>query len=77
MIEHASSFMKQLLKKQCVYRNTKYCLFLCEVIIQTNKLFIFRGLLNFTTECIGGQIKAFSCVFCTTSDAKSTKGREC
>ena len=32
---------------------------LCKnVIIQTNKLFMFRDLLNFTMKCIGGQIKA-------------------
>ena len=47
------------------------------VIIQTNKLFIFRDLLNFFTEwCTGGQIKAYSFHFCTASDAKSTKGGE-
>ena len=33
------------------------------IIIQTNKLFIFRDLLNFPTKCIGGQIKAFSFLF--------------
>ena len=27
-------------------------------------------------KCIGGQIKAFSFLFCTTCDAKSTKGGE-
>ena len=37
-----------------------YCLLLfSDVIIQTNKLFILRDFLNFTTKCIGGQIKAF------------------
>ena len=35
--------------------------------------FIFRCLLNFTMKCIGGQIKTFSFLFCTTCDAKSTK----
>ena len=39
----------------------------------TNKLFIFRDYLNFTAKCIGGQIKAFSFLFCTTSDAKNIK----
>ena len=43
----------------------------------TNKFFIFRDLLNFTKKCIGGQIKAFSFLFYTASDAKSTKGGEC
>ena len=38
---------------------TQYCLLLfSDVIIQTNKLFIFRDLLNFTAKYIGGQIKA-------------------
>ena len=27
-------------------------------------------------KCIGGQIKAFSFLFCTACDAKSTKGGE-
>ena len=34
-----------------------------DVIIQTNKLFIFRNLLNFTTRCIGRQIKIFTFLF--------------
>ena len=34
---------------------------------------IFRDLLNFTAKGIGGQIKAFSFLFCTASDVKSTK----
>ena len=33
-------------------------------------------LLNFTTKCIRGQIKAFNFLFCTTSDAKSAIGGE-
>ena len=40
----------------------------------TNKFFIFRYLLNFTTKCIGGQIKAFRFLFFNACDAKSTKG---
>ena len=28
-------------------------------------------------KCIRSQIKAFSFLFCTASDAKSTKGGEC
>ena len=53
-----------------------YCLLLfSNIIIQTNKLFIFRYLLNFTAKYIGGQIKASSFIFCTTSHAKSIKGR--
>ena len=44
--------------------------------MQTNKLFIFRDLLHFTTKYIGGQIKAFSFLFCATSDMKSKTGRE-
>ena len=47
-----------------------------DIIIQTNNLFIFRDLLNFTAKCIEGQIKAFSFLFCTASDVKSTKGWE-
>ena len=31
---------------------------------------MFRHWLNFTTECIGGQIKAFSFLFCTTCTAR-------
>ena len=31
----------------------------------TKKFFIFRYLLNFTTECIAGQIEGFSFLFCT------------
>ena len=38
------------------------------------KILIFRDLLNFTTKYIWGQIKAFNFLFCTASDAKSTKG---
>ena len=54
-----------------------YCLLLfSDVIIQTNKLFILRDLLSFATKCIGGQIKAFSFLFCTASNAKSPKGGE-
>ena len=35
---------------------------------------MFIYLLNFTKKCTGGQIKAFSFLFCTACDAKSTKG---
>ena len=44
--------------------------------MQTNKLFIFRYLLNFTKKCIGGQIKAFSFLFCTANDPEGAKDRE-
>ena len=40
------------------------------------KFFIFRYLLNFTTECIGGQIKAVRFLPCTVCEAKSTKGED-
>ena len=46
-------------------------------MIQTDKFFIFRDLLNFRRKCIGGQIKAFSFLFCTASDVRSTIGGEC
>ena len=38
---------------------SKYCLLLLfsDVIIQRNKLLIFRDLLKFTTKCVGAQIK--------------------
>ena len=38
--------------------------------------FIFWYLLNFTTKYIGGQIKAFSFIFCTAFDAESTNSEE-
>ena len=68
-------------KSKHVYRNkklrNKYCLLLfSDVIIQTNKFFIFRYLLNFKTKCIGGEIKTFSFLFCTACDTKSTVGGE-
>ena len=44
------------------------------MIIQTNKFFIFRDLLNFISKCTGDQIKAFSFLFCTTKNVKGTKG---
>ena len=44
-----------------------------DIIIQTNEFFIFRDLLNFKTKCTGGQIKAFSFLFYTASDAKVQK----
>ena len=52
---------------------SKYCLLLLfsDVIIQRNKLLIFRDLLKFTTKCVGAQIKTVSFLFCIASDAKS------
>ena len=44
------------------------------MIIQGNKFFTFRDLLNFTSKCIGDQIKGFSFLSCTTKNVKSTKG---
>ena len=67
----ASSFIK----KKNLKKSNMLILF-SGIIIQTNKFFIFRDLLNFTTKCIGGQIKAFSFLFCATSDVKSTIGGE-
>ena len=58
-------------------RHYIYYLLFSDIIIQTNKLFIIRDLLNFTTKFIGGQIKAFSFIFCATSDQKSAKDRKC
>ena len=58
-------YKKKLLKKQHVYKRN-----------YTNKLFIFRYLLNFTTKCIGDQIKVFSFPSCSVCDTKSTKGGE-
>ena len=76
MMEHASSFIiKKTLKKQQVDGNKLciYCLLLfSDIIIETNKFFIFRCLLNFM-KCIRGQIKAFSFLFCNACDVKSTK----
>ena len=74
--ERASSFIKKALKKQSVNANKKLSIvYYYPLIISnyTNKLFIFEYLLNFTTKCIGGQIKAFSFLFCTACDVKSTK----
>ena len=74
-MEHASSFIKKTLKKQQVDGNKLciYCLLLfSDIIIETNKFFIFRCLLNFM-KCIRGQIKAFSFLFCNACDVKSTK----
>ena len=69
-------YKKKLLKKQIVYRNKKqyYLLLFSDVIVQANKFFIFRYLLNFTRKCIGGQIKVACMVqiwektFCQNSD---------
>ena len=57
-------FYKKLLKQRVHRRN------------YTNKFFIFRYLLNFTTECIGGQTKAVRFLSCSVCEAKSTKGEE-
>ena len=66
-MEHASSFIKKLLKKKCFCRNKVY---------KFNNIFIFRYLLNFSMRHIRGPVKALSSLFCTTYDAKSTKCRE-
>ena len=58
--------LKKLLKKQHDHRRN-----------YTSKFFIFRYLLNFTTECIGSQIKASRFLSCIICEAKSTKGEEC
>ena len=53
-------YKKKLLKKQHVYRNKKLCIVLLlfsDIIIQTNNLFIFRDLWNFTMKCIGVKSK--------------------
>ena len=60
------------MKKLLVKLNWEKGLF-SDVIMQTSKN-IFADSLNFPTECIGGQIKAFSFLFCIASDVKSTKG---
>ena len=63
-------YIKKTLKKAtCLLKEEiKYSLLLfSDVIIQTNKLFLL------TTTCIGGQIKAFSFLFCTAKYGKSTK----
>ena len=63
-------YKKKLLKKQHVYRKKKLSIdYYSDVIIQTNKLFLF-------TTCTGGQIKAFSFLFCAAKDTKSTKAGE-
>ena len=67
MTERASFFYKKTLKKaMCLQKQeTKYYLLLfSDAILQTNKFFIFRYLLNFTTKGIGVQIKAFNFLFC-------------
>ena len=70
--------LKTLKKVTCLQKlQTKYFLLLFSyAIISTNRFFKFRYLLNFTTKCIGGQIKALSFLICTACDAKSTKGVE-
>ena len=65
-------FLKKLLiKKQHVYRNKKLSIvyYYSLMKLYKHKLFIFRNY-------IGGQIKAFSFLFCTANDVKSRKGRE-
>ena len=75
--DEASKFFykKHLLKKKHVYRNQKLSIvYHGSLTSYTNKFFIFRYLLHFTTKCIGGQIKAFSFLLFSACDAKSTKG---
>ena len=53
-------YKKKLLKKQCLYRNKKLSIVLSlfsDLIIQTNNLFKFRDLWNFTMKCIGVKLK--------------------
>ena len=67
-------YKKNSLKGNVFIEIIKNCLLLFfDVIIETNKFFIFSCLLNFTMKCIGGQIKAFSFLFCTPYDAKCAK----
>ena len=77
--ERGSFFIKKTLKKINLFLGIRnyFLLLFSDVIIQTNKLFIFRDLLNLAMKFIGGQIKAFSFLFCFASDVKSTKGGEC
>ena len=65
---------KRLLKKKHVYRNKKLSslYYYSDVITETNKLFKLRDF----TKCIKGPINDFSFLFCTITDAKSTKGGE-
>ena len=58
----------QVLLKKTLKKATKYCLWLfSDVIIQTNKLFIFRDFLNFTAKCTEGETWAFSFLFLSLS----------
>ena len=52
-------YKKETLKKQHIYRNKKLSIvYYYDVIIQANKLLIFRDLLNVTTKwCTGGKLK--------------------
>ena len=70
-------YKKNSLKGNVFIEIIKNCLLLFfDIIIETNKFFIFSCLLNFTMKCIGGQIKAFSFLFCTPYDVKCAKGGE-
>ena len=69
----------KLLKKQSVYRIKELSVVLLlfsHIIIQTNNLIHIQRLMKFQNKIYWNQIKAFSFLFCTTSDAKSTKGRK-
>ena len=55
-------YKKKLFEKQLAHRRS-----------YANKIFIFRYLLNFTTKCIGGQIKAFSLLSCSVFTQKVQK----
>ena len=69
-------FYKKALKKAKLIEIRNQVLFIIILWLSsnyTNKFIIFEYLLNFTAKCIKGQIKAFSFLFCTACDAKSTK----
>ena len=69
-------FYKKNLKKQHVYRNKKLSIVLLlfsDIIIQTNNLFIFRDLWNFTTKCIGVKLKLLVFFFVPLVTRKAQK----
>ena len=68
MTDRESLFIKKkLLKKQGVlFIIILWCSY-------TNKVFVFRYLVNFTMKCIEGQIKGFNFLICTAFDQKSRK----
>ena len=64
-----------LVKKCMNYDGVGMFFYKKEQHVYRNKLIIvYYYSLKYTMKCTGGQIKAFC--FCTTSDAKSTKGGE-